>query len=122
MFLTFAFLIAVSFLVAFFSVPPTIKMALKYKLLDDSRKRPHPAHTHTGIIPRAGGVPVLLGIFMPIIFFLKIQPQISSIFLGGLILVLSGLWDDQKHRSPYIRFVINCLAAFLVVSSGINIP
>src|SRR3990167_1910164 len=122
MFITFSFLISISFLVTFLFVPPTIKLALKHKLLDDSKKRPHPAHTHSGIIPRAGGVPLLLGIFLPILFFLKIHPQINGIFLGGLALILSGLWDDRRDRSPYLRFLINCLAAFVVVYSGINIP
>ena len=122
MFITFSFLISISFLVTFLFVPPTIKLALKHKLLDDSKKRPHPAHTHSGIIPRAGGVPLLLGIFLPILFFLKIHPQIYGIFLGGLMLILSGLWDDRRDRSPYLRFLINCLTAFVVVYSGINIP
>src|SRR3989304_9346790 len=122
MFITFSFLISMSFLVTFLFVPPTIKLALKHKLLDDSKKPPHPAHTHSGIIPRAGGVPLLLGIFLPILFFLKIHPQIYGIFLGGLMLILSGLWDDRRDRSPYLRFLINCLTAFVVVYSGINIP
>ncbi|KKS98205.1 MAG: UDP-N-acetylmuramyl pentapeptide phosphotransferase/UDP-N-acetylglucosamine-1-phosphate transferase, UDP-N-acetylglucosamine:undecaprenyl-P N-acetylglucosaminyl 1-P transferase [Candidatus Gottesmanbacteria bacterium GW2011_GWA2_43_14] len=122
MFLTFSFLISLSFLVTFLLVPPTIKLASKYKLLDDSKKRPHPAHTHTGIIPRAGGIPLLLGIFLPLFIFLKIQPLATGIFLGALILILSGLWDDRKDRSPYLRFFINCLAAAIVILGGINIP
>ena len=102
--------------------PLTIKWAKKYRLVDDIARRPHPAHTHLGSIPRGGGVPIFLGIFLPIIFLLKINLQLIGIFIGSLILILVGLWDDKRDRSPYIRFLFNCLAALAVILSGINIP
>ena len=42
--------------------------------------------------------------------------------MGSAVLTLTGLWDDKKDRSPYIRFLINCFAAFLVITAGIGIP
>lgn len=119
---TFIFLTIISMLISFSLVPLTIKLAKKYKLVDDIKNRPHPAHTHHGTIPRAGGVPVFLGIFLPILFFLKINTPIIGILAGSLILVLTGLWDDKKDRSPYIRFLFNCLAAICVISAGVSIP
>lgn len=122
MLLTIALLTVLSIIISFFTVPFTIKLAEKLKLVDDADKRPHPAHTHLGKIPRAGGIPVFLGIFLPILLFLKINTPITGIFLGSLILVLTGIWDDKKHRSPYIRFLFNCFAAIAVIATGVSIP
>ena len=67
-------------------------------------------------------MPIFLGILLPILFLLKINPQIIGIIIGSLILVLVGLWDDVHDRSPYIRFLFNCLAALAVILSGVTIP
>ena len=122
MILTFVFLTIFAFLISFSVVPVTIKLAKKFKLVDNIKNRPHPAHTHRGIIPRAGGIPIFLGILLPIIFFLKINTPMAGILAGSLVLVLTGLWDDRHDRSPYIRFILNCLAAVLVIISGVSIP
>ena len=122
MLLTFIILLIISFLISFILTPITIRWAKKFNMVDDVRHRPHPAHTPFGSIPRAGGVPIFLGIFIPILFFLKLNSQISGIFLGALILILVGLWDDRRDRSPYLRFLFNCLSALAVIMAGINIP
>lgn len=111
-----------SAVITFFMSPLTIILAKKYGLVDDPRKRPHPAHTHKNIIPRAGGLPIFLGIFLPLILLSEINQQIIGILLGGVILTLVGLWDDKKDRSPYIRFFTNCLAAIVVIFAGVGIP
>lgn len=118
----FYILIIASFLISFLMVPITIRLAIKYRLVDDAKKRPHPAHTHRGKIPRAGGIPLFLGIFAPIFLLIKVNPQISGIFWGALVLVLVGIWDDRHDRSPYIRFLFNTLAALLVIAAGVGIP
>jgi UDP-GlcNAc:undecaprenyl-phosphate GlcNAc-1-phosphate transferase len=111
-----------SFLIAFFSTPIIASWAKKYSLVDNPKIRLHPAHTHKGIIPRAGGLALFLGIFLPILLILPINKSAIGIFLGALILILVGLWDDIKNRSPYVRFLTNCLAAIIVISSGVGIP
>jgi UDP-GlcNAc:undecaprenyl-phosphate GlcNAc-1-phosphate transferase len=45
-------------ILSFIFTPPTIFWAKKLGLVTDKKKRFHPAHTHTGIIPRAGGIPI----------------------------------------------------------------
>ena len=122
MVLSISLLTLSSFIISFSLVPLTISLARKYKLVDDIRSRPHPAHTHRGSIPRAGGIPIFIGIFLPILLFLKINPAITGISLGALILVLTGIWDDRRDRSPYIRFLFNCTAAFAVIIAGVQIP
>lgn len=111
-----------STLITFCLTPVMIVLAKKYGLVDNPKKRPHPAHTHTGIIPRAGGLPILLGIFLPLIILFPLTFQLIGIGMGAFVLILVGLWDDKKDRSPYIRFFTNCLAALITVGAGISIP
>lgn len=122
MFINLITIFIVSAVITFFLTPITIFLAKKYGLVDDPRKRPHPAHTHKNIVPRAGGLPIFLGIFLPLIFISTVNQQIIGILLGAIILTLVGLWDDIKDRSPYIRFLTNCLAAIVVIFAGVGIP
>lgn len=122
MFVLFAQYFVISFLITLGLTLPTVLLARKFGLTTDRRKRKHPAHTHRGVIPRGGGLPIFLGIALPVLFLLKLNPQNLGILTGGLILVLVGLWDDKKDRSPYVRFFINCLAAVIVILFGVSIP
>jgi UDP-GlcNAc:undecaprenyl-phosphate GlcNAc-1-phosphate transferase len=46
-----------SFILAFFLTLPMISLAKKINLVTDKKTRVHPAHTHSGLIPRGGGLP-----------------------------------------------------------------
>ena len=102
--------------------PGVITIAKKFGLVDNPSVRPHPAHTHTNIIPRAGGLSIFLGIFFPMFFLFPLPKYFFGIFIGAVILILIGLWDDKRDRSPYIRFITNCLAAGLAIGFGVGIP
>lgn len=112
----------VSFVLTFAITPLIIKLARIYGLVDNPLKRLHPAHTHHGIVPRAGGLAVFMGIYLPFFYFITPDIQTSGIITGAAALVLIGLLDDKKDLSPYLRFLVNCLAAILVISAGIRIP
>ncbi|OGG00171.1 hypothetical protein A2Y99_02435 [Candidatus Gottesmanbacteria bacterium RBG_13_37_7] len=122
MLITILLLIVISSVISYCLTPLIIVLAKKYNLVDNPKIRPHPAHTHQGVIPRAGGVSLFLGIFIPALFFLQFNTQLVSIFIGCLLIVLMGLWDDKKHRSPYIRLFINAAIVLLIILSGITPP
>ena len=110
-----------SFLVAFCSTPFTIKLANKFGLVDDPKKRKHPAHVHKGIVPRAGGLPIYLAIFLTTFIFLPITKRLVGIFLGASLTVLIGILDDKYDLNPYLRLISNFVAAALVVGFGVGI-
>ncbi|MBN1263742.1 MAG: undecaprenyl/decaprenyl-phosphate alpha-N-acetylglucosaminyl 1-phosphate transferase [Candidatus Pacebacteria bacterium] len=110
-----------AFLISFALTPPTIWLAKKTKLVTDVKKRKHPAHTHQGVIPRAGGLPVFLSILGTTLFFLPFDQHLSAIITGAALLVIVGLLDDRFDLNPYLRMIICLLAACLVVASGIGI-
>lgn len=111
-----------AFLISFFVTPWVIKFAYHFHLVDDSKLRMHPAHTHKGIIPRAGGLAILIAMLIPILLFLPINKVVVGIILAMITTTIIGIWDDTRDISPYFRFLANILTAIIVVGAGIGIP
>lgn len=118
----FLFPALVAAIITFFTTPLVIRVAKRYKLVDDPQKRRHPAQTHKGIVPRAGGIALLIGYLIATVIFLPPHKTIIALTLGACITVIIGLWDDLKDISPYIRIFTNIAIAVIVVGSGIGIP
>ncbi len=111
-----------SFILTCVVTPLVIKIAFIYGLVDDPHKRYHPAHTHTGIIARAGGLALIIGIGIISYTFLGISAKLCIILGAGLLLVIVGLFDDKRDVSPYIRLATNAIAAGCIIYAGVNIP
>ncbi|MFC1647055.1 glycosyltransferase family 4 protein [Patescibacteria group bacterium] len=111
-----------SFIFTLIITPFVIKYAKKMDLVDDPKKRFHPAHVHTGIVPRAGGLALFLGSSIPIILFLGFTKITIGIISASLVLTIVGLVDDRKDVSPYIRIITNSLATLIVIGAGVAIP
>lgn len=104
------------------TTPLTIKLAYKYGLVDDPQKRPHPAHIQKKVIPRAGGLPIFIGLVISILLFVPVDKHIIGIIIGILILLVAGLLDDKlENFSPYPRLAMQVIAAGIVVASGVGI-
>ncbi len=111
-----------SFVASYLLTIPTIFLAKKYKLVTDIKKRSHPAHTHTGLIPRGGGIPIFLSFLLTVIIFVPVNKIVFGILLASFLLVVVGLLDDYFDLSPYFRFVANILISALVIGFGLGIP
>lgn len=111
----------ISSILAFISVPAVIQLANYLRLVDDPQKRPHPAHTETRIIPRAGGLALYFGLVIAAAIFIPFAKGIAGILLGAGLLVFVGLIDDYHDVHPYIRFGVNIAAAMLAVAGGAGI-
>ncbi len=111
-----------SFAVAFLTTPLIIRLAYRFGIVTDHKVRKHPAHTHRGVLPRGGGLPLFLGIFLPLATFITGNKIVLFIFLGALFTTIIGLLDDKYDMSAYLRFVLNIMVAGLAVVGGIGIP
>jgi UDP-GlcNAc:undecaprenyl-phosphate/decaprenyl-phosphate GlcNAc-1-phosphate transferase len=114
------FLVAAA--LSYLATIPTIFLAKKYRIITDKATRKHPAHTHTGLIPRAGGVPVFVAFLICTIVFIPISKALIFILIAGFMLVILGLLDDKYDLSPYSRLVVNFLVAMIAISGGLGIP
>lgn len=112
----------VSALITLLVTPFIIRLARKYGLVDDPSLRPHPAHTHTGIIPRAGGLALFLGIAIAGFIFLPATKLFIGTLLSCTLLTVIGLIDDKRDVNPYLRLGTNALAALIVIAAGAGIP
>ncbi len=101
----------ISFLITILAIPPTIRLAKKFNLLDQNRP-----------VPRAGGLAVFFGLFLTILIFTPLQKTTLGILGGLVILVVVGILDDKyRNLSPYLRLVSQIIAAAVFVSAGTGI-
>lgn len=113
-------------LITAFSLPFLRKLTAKYL-----KDKPTAIKTHKGIISTAGGTALALGFFFTLaaVRFATDFPSgtlrnLRGIFIGGAIIYLLGLIDDIKKPlglSPYIRLVIQALAAAALIYYGISV-
>jgi UDP-GlcNAc:undecaprenyl-phosphate GlcNAc-1-phosphate transferase len=124
----FAFLIA--FVVSIFATRVTIRLAFKYGFLDDPRRK-HGAILHSVPIPRMGGVPVYVAVFLTLLFFSSqfeglhysgdSIKHLIGVLVVGLLVVLLGTVDDKYDLSPRLRLGLMFLFGILVVGFGIGV-
>lgn len=111
-----------TFLSTFMVTPFVIRIARVYQLVDDPAKRFHPAHTHTGVIPRAGGLALFIGIFLIALLTIPASKLFVGIAISCVILTGMGLLDDKKDVNPYIRMGTNVLAIGIAIGAGAGVP
>ncbi|KKQ02120.1 MAG: UDP-N-acetylmuramyl pentapeptide phosphotransferase/UDP-N-acetylglucosamine-1-phosphate transferase [Candidatus Roizmanbacteria bacterium GW2011_GWA2_36_23] len=116
------FVLIVTSLISLALTIPTIIFAKKIGLVTDKKKRFHPAHTHNGIVPRGGGIPIFLSLLTSSLIFLLINHIVIGILIAGFLLVIIGLIDDYGDVSPYARFIANLFVSALVIAFGLGIP
>lgn len=112
----FAFLVAT---VAGFLLTPVARyFALRYNVLDipkDLRR------VHLKATPLLGGVAVYLAVILASISFLKFNPAIFGILIGGGFMVVVGAFDDKLDLSAKLKFFFQLLAAVTVYLFGVKI-
>ena len=108
--------------VTLITTPLTILFAKKYNLVNDPKKKSHPANIQKRVIPRAGGLSVFFGLMTAIFLFVPFDKHIIGIILASLLLLSVGLLDDLlEDFSPLKRWVLQFIAALIVVASGVGI-
>ena len=109
----FAFSVA---LAISFAMTPIVKLfAKKVGAIDvpkDARRM------HKVPIPRLGGLAIFLGFLISILLFGRIDPQMKSILLGAVFIVMLGVVDDIHPLKPLVKFAGQIVAALIPVLSG----
>ncbi len=110
-------------LTSFLATAVAIWLAWHTKLIgiDDPVRHHHAKVVHSYPVPRGGGLPIFLAVFLTSLVFLPHDKHFWGIMGGAFVLLIVGLLDDHFDLSPYLRLAANLLAAGLVVASGIGI-
>lgn len=105
----------VAFIFSFASTPLVKKLAYKLKAIDvpkDTRRM------HKQPIPRLGGLAIIFGFCVSIMCFGILTRQIIAIIIGAFIIALMGIVDDIKALDAKPKFLIQILAAIIVILGG----
>ena len=112
-YLLFSFVMA--FACSFIMTPVVKRFAFKIKAIDvpkDNRRM------HKTPIPRLGGLAIIFGFMMSAIFFGAMTKSLASILIGAMIIAAMGIIDDVKALDAKPKFLIQIIAALIVVLWG----
>ena len=72
-------------------------------------------------IPRLGGLAIFIGFMVSILLFVEITPEMRSILLGAVIIVVLGVVDDIMALPAMLKFVVQIVAALIPATHGVVI-
>lgn len=104
----------ITFLISLALVPIVGKMTKKLGIIAHTNNRT----IHKGIIARTGGYAIYVSFLIGAMIFLKTDTQINSILIGGLIIFITGLYDDIHDLSPKLKMLGQVIAAIVVIFYG----
>lgn len=100
-----------------------VKFGKKLGIIDDPKTHIHPKVVHERAVPRGGGLPIYAAVAVTTVIMLPMSAKLAGILIGATMLVVTGFIDDKFEEavSPYVRLLINALAAVAVIGAGIGI-
>ena len=117
--LAYVVLALLTALVVSFLMTPVVKsFAYKVGAIDvpkDDRRM------HKKPIPRLGGLAIFFGFMVSILLFVEITPEMRSILLGSVIIVVLGVVDDICALPAMLKFAVQIAAALIPALNGVVI-
>ena len=113
LFMIFAFI--VSFAFTFATTPLVRRFAFKIGAIDipkDNRRM------HKKPTPRIGGLAIIFGFTVATLCFAQPSRQLYGTLAGAAIIAVMGVIDDCKNLHAKLKFVIQIIAALVVVFAG----
>ena len=75
-------------------------------------------HIHDKVMPKLGGLAIFTGFLLGYMLFCSQTPQMISILIGGIIILIFGIFDDIKRLPASVQFVGQIASAMVVVFYG----
>ncbi|MCI8342737.1 MAG: undecaprenyl/decaprenyl-phosphate alpha-N-acetylglucosaminyl 1-phosphate transferase [Firmicutes bacterium] len=102
--------------------PVAKKISIKAGAIDYPKAR----GMHSNPMPRMGGIAIVLGFMLTLMLLYRFTShndprQIVGFLIGAGMIVVLGIFDDCFNLRARIKFVVQILAAAVVVYSGIRI-
>ncbi|MCF7804197.1 MAG: hypothetical protein K9N46_07910 [Candidatus Marinimicrobia bacterium] len=104
-----------SFATAVITTPLVMKFARKKGFIAE----PTADRWHSKPTALLGGIAIFLSIVIGFSYAGLFNKMPLGIFAGGLLIFISGIFDDIKGVKPYVKTIIQIIAAGLVILSGI---
>lgn len=106
-----------SLLTTIMITPIVIYLAKKFRFVDIPEKR----KIHQRIMPRLGGLSIFLGTAIGFIILKLYEYHIMYIVVGGIIILLLGIFDDKYQLKPRTKILVQVLVGVLLIFNGIKI-
>lgn len=112
------FALGLSGVISFLATPLVSKMAFVVGAVDvpkDNRRM----HDHP--IPRMGGLAIALAFLLSTFLFVEVDRELQGILLGGILILVLGILDDCMTLPALPKFVVQIVAASMVVLHGCSV-
>lgn len=115
---------SISMITSLLITPLMRKLAFKMNATD----KPNYRKVHKKPIPTLGGMGIFISFMIGMFILQPVSSYHLSIMCGGFLIIVLGFFDDLYDLSPKVKFLVQFIAAFLVVFWGglqvdfINLP
>ena len=106
----------VSALLIAFITTPVVKSLAQIVGAVDVPKDGRRMHDHP--IPRMGGLAIFLGFLLSTLLFVPMSSSLRGMLLGGVIIVILGIFDDIYALPAKPKLVVQIVAALVAVLHG----
>jgi UDP-GlcNAc:undecaprenyl-phosphate/decaprenyl-phosphate GlcNAc-1-phosphate transferase len=90
-------------------------LALQWEIVDSPGGR----KCHEGDIPLVGGLAIFLAVVPPLLWLPLPDWPVAGFVAASAVLLVVGLLDDaREHDSPRFRFLVQCVAALIMIYGG----
>jgi UDP-GlcNAc:undecaprenyl-phosphate/decaprenyl-phosphate GlcNAc-1-phosphate transferase len=120
-------LVFIAFSVSLLLTPVVRNLALRIGAVD----KPGARKIHVVAVPRLGGVGVVLALCLTVLTahgLVGLDPALtrymetwSPVIIGGIIVFLTGVWDDLRPLPVWLKFLFQALAACVAIWSDIRL-
>ncbi|MDH3199047.1 MAG: undecaprenyl-phosphate alpha-N-acetylglucosaminyl 1-phosphate transferase, partial [Candidatus Krumholzibacteria bacterium] len=105
-------------------------LLLRVRLKDGFVDVPNTRSSHESPKPRHGGIAIVSAFYAALVYLAITTPGMGAVWpfaVGGAFLFATGLLDDARGLSAWVRLAVQIGAAFILVASGniidhVNIP
>jgi UDP-GlcNAc:undecaprenyl-phosphate GlcNAc-1-phosphate transferase len=116
---TYMLILASALAMAAGGTPVIRRLALRLGVID----KPNARKIHVDSIPLLGGVAIYGAFIAALLFFgnrFRLN-ELVSILVGASLMSFLGVWDDRRSLSPLLKLIGQCLAASILIVTGVRI-
>jgi UDP-GlcNAc:undecaprenyl-phosphate GlcNAc-1-phosphate transferase len=127
---TYTLAFFISLLLSLILVPIIRDISIKYRILDDPNRSTRTIHQR--LIPRTGGIGIIIAFITPLIGLFFVQSGVGSVFTsdfkmavsliaGGIMIAAIGLVDDLRGIRARNKFLLQSVVAIFSYIMGFQI-
>jgi UDP-GlcNAc:undecaprenyl-phosphate GlcNAc-1-phosphate transferase len=118
---TFPIIFLLALTITGFSTPWVRRAAIALGFVDAPAQR----KLHSTPMPLMGGVAIVVGFIIALLFFYGSLPRtVTAVFLAGIVVALIGLLDDRYDLPAWAKFTAEfaVVAILLIFDMGVKLP